>query len=121
MMNYGDKLLGSTFTLFWSTVDKNGGSINPTAYGTVKIYKGNSTTERSSANGITEAHVFDGITGIHSITIDTSDDADPGFWGNGKDYCVVQDGNTIDTESVNGLVGVFTLRNRLTGAVSAEL
>jgi hypothetical protein len=51
-------------------------------------------------------------TGAHFITIDTSDTTDAGFYDVGADYQVEFIGATIDTATVNSVVGSFSIENR---------
>jgi hypothetical protein len=54
---------------------------------------------------------FDGLTGVHHVRIDTSDDTDAGFYTN-ADYFVVLAGATIDGVTVNRVLAHFSLDNR---------
>lgn len=95
-----------------------GASITMTGLTTssVKIYKDASMTERSSTSGIalvdTDGIDIDSRTGIHGITIDTSDNADAGFYAAGSDYTVVIAGITVDAQTLNVLAGRFSIKNR---------
>ncbi|KPK69086.1 MAG: hypothetical protein AMJ84_10165, partial [Acidithiobacillales bacterium SM23_46] len=113
-MSYlGDFAEDSTVYLMFDTTDKDGGSVNPSAYWGLRIYKNDSTTQKATANGITESHVFDGIPGVHHVTIDTSvDTGDADFWAVGNDYFVVLYQGTIDSETVSAAVGHFSIENR---------
>jgi len=55
----------------------------------VSVYKDDSTTEKSTANGITATIDFDGVTGKHLLVIDTSNNTgDLGFWTADSEYHV---------------------------------
>lgn len=107
----------------WETHTAAGASVDPTVAGTIRIYKNNSITERASASGITDTRGFDGLAGIHSLTIDTSDDTDPGFWVVNENYMAVLVGATIDgVVNVNAVLAHFSTENRFhnMGAVSQD-
>lgn len=53
----------------------------------LKIYKDGSATAKATTNGITVTSPFSGVTGLHQISIDTSNDTgDAGFWTSGASY-----------------------------------
>jgi hypothetical protein len=109
----GDHAEDSTVYISWSTTNKNGASTTRATDGSIRIYKNDSTTEKATANGITDTEDFDAITGVHMIKIDTSNDTgDAGFWAAGNDYFVVLFGATIDGETVNHPIAHFSIENR---------
>lgn len=114
MSNYfGDFAEDSTVYIPWSSNDGSGASITRATNGSIVIYKNNSVTQKATVNGVTDSEDFDAITGIHLVTIDTSNDAgDAGFWAAGNDYWVVLSGATIDGQTVNAVLGIFSLENR---------
>ena len=112
MRYLGDFFPGAQVRFIWSTTAASGGSTNRATDGTIKIYKNNSTTERTSSNGIVDTEGFDGVTGIHLLTIDTGDDSDAGFYALGNSYTVVLAGAVIDGQSVNAFIGEFTMGNQ---------
>lgn len=112
MYYLGDFLAGSTVRGMWNTNAVAGESITRATNGTIKIYKDNSTTERTSSNGITDTEDFDSLTGVHHYAIDLSDNTDDGFYAAGHDYFVVLSGATIDGKAINSLLGVFSIENR---------
>lgn len=103
----GDFAEDATVHFLWSSFDADGGSITRTVDGTISVYKDNGLTQ--STAGITEAEDFDGVTGIHSCTIDLSADA---FYATGSNYSVVLSGATIDGETVNAVLREFSIENR---------
>jgi hypothetical protein len=109
--NLGDFALGSTVHLMWDSRDTTGASVTRSTNGSIRIYKNDSTTQRSSSAGITDTEDFDGLTGVHHVEIDTGDDTDSGFYTNG-DYFVVLEGATIDSVTVNRVLAHFSLGNR---------
>lgn len=90
----------------WSTNNKSGASITRATDGEVRVYKDNDAAQ--STAGITDTEDFDGLTGIHMCTIDTSD----AFYAKGSNYSVVLQGATIDGETVNAVLALFSIENR---------
>jgi hypothetical protein len=115
----GDFLSGSIVRFMWNTNDAAGASINPSVNGTIRIYKDDSTVERSSSSGITDTIQFDGLTGVHHTKIDLSDNTDPGYYSPGSDFFVVRQGMTVDGKTVNACLAHFSIEkkseNRLKG------
>src|SRR3990167_3027248 len=96
MINWGKVPLAAVLPFFFDTFDGGtGASITLTglAITDVEIYKGTSMTQRSSDAGVvlldTDGIDVDTITGIHGFSIDTSDNADAGFYAAGSFYTVV--------------------------------
>jgi hypothetical protein len=115
----GDFGYGATIYVPFNTYDANGASVTLTglAVTDIEIYKNGSATQRASDNGYTlldtDGIDFDGITGIHGFSIDTSDNSTAGFFGPGNDYMVVVASVTVDTRTVN-FVKSFSIENRHT-------
>jgi len=98
----------ATVYFIWSTNASDGSSITRSTNGTVSVYKNNGVTQ--SVAGITDTEDFDGLTGIHACTIDTSLDA---FYATGSDYAVVLSAATIDgIASINAVLAHFSIVNR---------
>lgn len=115
-MSYkGDFATGATVRFMWNTGAIAGGSITRGTDGSLRVYKDGSTTQRSSASGITDSEDFDGLTGLHHVAIDLSDNADAGFYAAGHDYMVVIQGAGIDGKTVNAVIGEFSIQNRYSG------
>ncbi len=108
-MHLGDYATSSSVVCMYNTNGADGASITRSTDGTLKIFKGSSSTERSSLTGITQTEDFDSATGVHMIVIDTSDNTDPGFFAAGNHYHVVNTGMVIDTKTVNAHLCSFTL------------
>ena len=123
MINAGDFVAGATVPIPFNTFDSNGASVTVTdlVAGDVHIHKDAGTAERTSANGVTASIDFDGITGNHLITIDTSDDTDAGFYAPGSDYAVRLEGITVNGQTLNAWIGMFSVENRLFDAAIPEL
>lgn len=97
---------GSAVSITWNTHNLNDNAITATVpAGGVKVYKNSSTTE--STTGVSTTVDFDGITGLHLVTIDTSQDTD--FYELGSMYHVVLVGATIDGKTVNNVLSSFQL------------
>lgn len=110
MLQLGDYPLGTTVRFKWPTVDATGASITRATNGSVRIYKNNGTTERASGAGITDTEDFDAVTGIHDLSIDTSDNTDAGFYVSGAEYQVVLVGAVIGSITpVNAVLAHFSL------------
>lgn len=119
----GDFHVGATVRFMWNTGNTSGASITRDTNGTIRIYKNNSTTERSSSNGITDTEDFDSLTGLHQCVIDTSDNTDSGFYAAGNDYFVVIQGTIIDGQTINACLAKFSIENQnmKTNAINADM
>jgi len=131
MLNLGDFATGATLYIpFESTL--NGVPITMTGLATtdVEVYKDGGTTQRTSDAGFTlldtDGIDFDGVTGLHGISIDLSDNTHAGFYAAGSDYWVLINAITVNGNTVSPLVAVFSIANRVSGApagasVSADI
>jgi hypothetical protein len=108
----GDFLSGSIVRFMWNSNNASGASITRATNGTIRIYKDDSTTERSSSAGITDTEDFDTLTGVHHCKIDLSDNTDAGFYTAGSDYFVVLAGATIDGQTVNACIAQFSIEKK---------
>ncbi len=108
----GDFPVGALVQFMWNTNGQDGASITRATNGTIRIWKNNSVTQRSSANGITDTEDFDAQTGIHYCSIDLSDNTDAGFYAAGNEYFVAIVGAVIDTLTVNAVLAQFSIANR---------
>lgn len=115
MTYLGDFKEDSTVYFCWDTNDKNGGSITRATNGSIRVYKDDGTVENTA--GITDTEDFDSLTGIHNCKIDLSSDT---FYSKGHDYSVVLAGATIDGESVNAVLAMFSIENRFGGSLLFE-
>lgn len=97
---------GDTIYFPFDTYDSSGGSVTITSLAVtdIEIYKNGSTTQRSSDNGYalldTDGIDFDGTTGLHGFSVDTSDNSDAGFWVDGAQYWVNVNAITVDSQTV---------------------
>lgn len=116
-MNYvGDFALNASVRIPWNTNDGDGASVARSAAGTLRIYRDDSVTQRSSLSGVTDNSDFDSVTGLQLINIDLSDNTDAGFYAAGHDYFVVDVAGTIDAQTVNPQIGHFSIQNRYAAA-----
>ena len=86
-MYLGDYAADSTVEFKWNTRGADGASITRTTDGSIRIYKDNSATQRSSSAGITDTEDFDTLTGVHHCQIDLSDNTNR--WGAHPDAMAV--------------------------------
>lgn len=112
MTYVGDFLPGATIHLAWGSYDASGASVTRATNGTISVYQDASTTQ--STDGVTDTEDFDSLTGVHWVAIDTS--ADGTFYAAGHDYTVVLSAATIDGETVNAVIGSFSILNRIAPA-----
>jgi hypothetical protein len=97
---------GDTIYFPFDTYDSNGASvtISGLAVTDIEVYKNGSVTQRSSDNGYalldTDGIDFDGSTGLHGFSIDTSDNSDASFWVNGGQYWVHVNAITCDSQTI---------------------
>lgn len=127
-MNYlGDFSQDSTIYLYLTTNDSSGGTVAPSGGSFTAsdffIHKNGSAVQKSTTNGITVVSPFDSVTGVHSLTIDTSNDTgDTGFWNSGCDYSVIASpSGTVDSQIVASIVGTFSIQNRSVQSALNEL
>lgn len=108
MMYLGDFNPGDTVRLMWSSNNAAGASITRATNGTISVYQNLNTTQTTT--GVTDTEDFDGLTGIHAVSIDTG--ADGTFYAAGRDFVVVLSGATIDGQTVNAVLAHFSIQNR---------
>lgn len=123
-MYYGDFAEDDTVNIVFNTFTSDDPSASCTitnlVAGDIKIHKDGHVDEKASSDGITVVIDFDGITGNHLVTIDTSDDTGAaGFWVTGSEYQVRMEGTTVDGATINAWVGSFSIERA--GGVLARL
>jgi len=97
---------GDTIYFPFDTYNSAGASVTITdlAVTDLEVYKNGSITQRASDNGYalldTDGIDFDGSTGLHGFSIDTSDNSDSGFWADGSQYWVHLNAVTVDGQTV---------------------
>jgi len=96
----------------FSTHEAAGGNVAPSSAfeaADLRIYKATdgaaiSATQRSSASGITMTSPFDTLTGVHSVTIDLTDNTDAGFYASDCYYEVwLCPDETVDGQTITGV------------------
>lgn len=109
-MNYiGDFKTGQDIVFFFSTNDKNGGSVHPTINeGDIKVYKDGGAASEISVD--TFYDTFDSLIGIHRITLDVSSHSE--FYTASHDFAVILTTSTIDGETVRAVLAEFSIENR---------
>lgn len=114
ILNLGDLSQNQVAYIPFNTSDVLGASVTVTNLinTDVHIHKDNGLTQRNNAAGVTVSIDFDGITGNHMIVIDTSDNTVAGFWAIGHDYFVRVEGATVDGQTVNAFIAMFSIQNR---------
>ncbi len=108
---------GTTIYLPFHTFDSNDPSASVTLTGLattdIEIYKDGSTIQRASDAGYalldTDGTDFDGITGVHGISIDLADNTTVGFYEAGSQYWVVISSVTVDAATINFVLATFTI------------
>lgn len=107
---------GDTLPVFFATYDGGtGASVTLTglAVTDIEIYKDGGVTQRASDAGYTlldtDGIDFDGVTGIHGFSIDTSDNTDAGFYTVGAWFHVVVSSVTVDAQTVNFIACAFRI------------
>ena len=114
MMYIGDFKEDKPVCFMWNTMDSDGASVTRSVDGTIVVYKSNSDglgfDPVQVTTGITNDEDFDGVTGVHSCVITTTD----AWYEVDRDYAVVLIGATIDGQVVNVLLATFSIDNRLT-------
>lgn len=107
-MSYlGDFAEDATVYCWWSSNTSAGASVTRATNGTVSVYKIDNTTQ--SVAGVTDNEDFDSLTGVHLVEVDTSADV---FYAVGNDYAIVLSASTIDGQTVNTVLGQFSIENR---------
>lgn len=108
---------GTTLYIPFHTYDSNDPSASVTLTGLattdIEIYKDGSVTQRASDNGYTlldtDGIDFDGVTGIHGLSINLADNSTAGFYAAGSQYWVVVSSVTIDAATVNFILCTFRI------------
>lgn len=110
----GKVAAGSTIRFTFTTHTSAGANVAPSSAfeaADLRIYNlsTGSTTERSSAAGITMTSAFDGATGFHRVAIDSSENSDPGFYVDGKYEVWLTPDETIDSQAVSVVLVEFEI------------
>ena len=87
------------------------GSPAAAVYSSSTAATGTGTGVNQETLGVVLTVDYDGVTGLHDITIDTA--IDPAFFAAGNDYDIILTAGTVNGTSIAGtLVGTFSLLNR---------
>ena len=129
MLYLGDYPTGQTVYIPFHTFSSDDPSASMTITGLattdIEIYKNGGTTQRASDSGYTlldtDGIDFDGITGLHGISIDTSDNSDAGFYAAGNDYWVAISSITLDGATINFWAVIFSIDSRKSLALAKNL
>lgn len=113
----GDFEEDSVIPVYFTSNDKDGGSVAPSAafeLADFKIYKtapNGTRTTKSATDGLTIVSPYDSESGLHLLEMDSSDDTnDAGFWTTGSSYAVMLiPSATVDGETIKELIGYFTI------------
>lgn len=117
MIDFGTVRPGSTLYIPFATYDSNDPAQSATITGLattdIEIYKDGSTTQRASDAGFslldTDGIDFDGITGIHGISVNLADNTDAGFYAAGSQYWIVVSSVTLDAGTINFIAATFRI------------
>jgi hypothetical protein len=115
MKDFGKVEPGSTIYIEFDSFSSAGASITLTglAVTDVEVYKDGSTAQRASDSGYTlldtDGIDFDGVTGIHGLSINLADNSTAGFWAAGSHYRVVISAVTIDSQTVTFTAATFRI------------
>lgn len=107
----GDFRRSQSVQFQWHSFGSSGQSITRSTNGTISVYKDNGVTQTTT--GVTDTEDFDSLTGVHVVTIATTDS----FYVPGSDYTVVLSAATIDTQAVNAVLAHFSIENRFNGEI----
>ena len=106
---YGDFAEDDTVLIPFNTFSSDDPSASVTitnlADADLKVHKDGSVTQIVT-DGATITINFDGITGNHLVTIDTSAHAD---YAVGSEYAVRMEGTTVDGATINAWIGSFSI------------
>lgn len=116
-MSYlGDFPVGATVRFKFATRSQVGARTDQSSAweaADLRVYRDDSTTERSSTSGFTITGPFDSMTGITHVAVDLADNTDAGFFAAGHDYqAVLFPDETIDGQSVAEVVAMWSIDNR---------
>ncbi len=108
----GDFPADQAVYFMWNTYDSNGASVTRATDGVVAVYKdnsdGSSFDQTQVTTGVTDDEDVDGLTGVHSIAITTTN----AWYEIGHDYVVVLSAAGIDGQTVNTAIATFSIENR---------
>lgn len=108
---------GTTLYVPFHTFDSNDPTASVTLTGLattdIEVFKDGGTTQRASDSGYalldTDGIDFDGITGVHGISINLADNTTAGFYAAGSRYWVVISSVTVDAATINFVLCTFSI------------
>jgi len=107
-MNYlGDFSENAVLRFKFNTSDSSGASSTMATNGTITVYKDGDTVGK--AVGVTFSKDWNGVTGVHMVTVDLSADS---YYVAGADYSVVLSGAIVDGVAINSVLKEFSVENR---------
>jgi hypothetical protein len=110
MLNLGTVIPNSVLYIPFDTFSVEGPSANPDTFvaSHVRVYRNGNPEEAGAVDaGVTViARAFDGLTGIHGISINLAADT-AGFYRSGDTYWVVINGLEIEDQIVNFVAAIF--------------
>lgn len=116
MINLGTVRPGSTIYIPFETFGNTSPApitLTGLATSDILVYKNGGTTQRASASGFalldTDGIDFDGLTGIHGVSIDLSDNTTADFWQSGGKYFVVIGDITVDSLTMRFIPVTFQI------------
>lgn len=117
-MSYvGDIKTNQVINKKFTTVNTSGVPTSFTGTPIIAAYKSNSTTQ--TLTGITLTTDFDGISGLHNVLVDLSQDGS--FYASGTDIDIIILAGTISSSSLSGYNPLsFSIENRYSLHTSTE-
>ncbi len=110
-MNLGDIALSQIVYFHFTTRQYSTGAPITSASLVLSVYKDDNTTQSTAGITTTFLTGFDGVVGLVSVKIDTSQDGT--FYAAGHDFSVVVTAGTADSVSIVGeVIGYFSIQNR---------
>jgi hypothetical protein len=103
----GDFLRDDAVDCWWDSANSLGAAANPTSAGTVFVCVSNTSSAATQVGITLTSGIF---TGIHSIRVSMA--STTGFFLPERNYSIVASGYTIDGQSVNKVLGAFSVENR---------
>ena len=117
MINFGKVKPGRTLYIPFDTYSSDDPQASMTITGLavtdIEIYKDGSVTQRASDSGYTlldtDGIDIDGVTGVHGVSVDLSDNTTAGFYAAGSQYRVVITSVTLDTAVISFTAATFEI------------
>jgi len=106
----GDFDVDSTHHFWFTTCDKDGGSVNITHLGTIRAQRGSNTISSPAGISISQNPLSLADGGLHRVDMDLSADT---FFIADNDYVLYLFGCEVDTETINVILCQFSIENRL--------